>query len=93
MANYSVSQLKVLKYLLSGRIVEIKCYYQGEYRGLIHWQIEEHRFSWLIRRTYTPKSISRSVSRRYVSIEAFLREFCRARNYYVSTPVIDDIPF
>lgn len=93
MANYSQSQLEVLRTLLNGRSVEAKVYYQGCYRGKVVWIIDNYRYGSLVLRTYYPKSISRPISRRSVSIDAFLREFGRRVKCFHVSCAFDDIPF
>lgn len=93
MAHYSQSQLEVLRTLLNGRSVEAKVFYQGFYRGKVIWVLDNYRYASLVLRTYYPKSIARPISRRSVSIDAFLREFGRrVKGYHVSCS-FDDIPF
>lgn len=94
MANYSYLQLEVLRKLLNGCVVESCIFNQGKLRGFVYWNIEVHRYSCLVHRKYSPISICRPVSHRYVSIDAFLHEFFRLRNDYVTYfKPIDDIPF
>lgn len=87
------SHIDLIKSLFSGSQIDypvLRSSFRGEVKGLVKFQLVWSHGIALIERTYIPWSPCKSASKRYVSLDSFIKE---CDFYYTYSDCVDDLPF